>query len=262
MSINTSATSPSDFVWYEFHTPDAASAAAFYSAVLGWGTHDAGRSDRSYTFVTVGNIPIGGLLQKPAASFANGAKPGWMGYIAVDDLDKTVKRVQQAGGIVHHAMEPIPGVGSFAVVADPQDAIFVLFQPNDASSQERPAPGTPGSAAWHDLAAIDWESDFNFYSSLFGWTKADAVPMGASGVYQLFATGGAPIGGMMNRMDPAQSPGWFYYFHVDEIGAAVARVKQHGGTMTHGPSVVPGGQQIAHCLDPQGGAFGIVTPRS
>ena len=36
---------------------------------------------------------------------------------------------------------------------------------------------------------------------IFGWTKADAMPMGPAGVYQIFATRGVPIGGMMTRMD-------------------------------------------------------------
>jgi hypothetical protein len=259
-AIDTNTT-PSDFVWYELHTPDAAAAATFYQGVLGWGAQDAGQKDRKYTLVTVSNLPIGGLLEKPAASFTNEAKPGWVGYIGVGDIDAAVKRLQQAGGIVHRAVEVIPGVGSFAVVADPQGAMFVLFEPpNKGQQQQRPAPGTPGSPAWHDLAAIDWESDFAFYSGMFGWTKADAVPMGPAGVYQIFATRGVPIGGMMTRMDPSQSPGWLYYFNVEDIGTAVARATQHGGTITHGPSEVPGGQRIAQCLDTQGAAFGMVAP--
>ena len=51
-----------------------------------------------------------------------------------------------------------------------------------------------------------------------------------------------------------------YYFNVEDIAAAVARATQHGGTLTHGPSEVPGGQQIVHFLDTQGAAFGMVGP--
>lgn len=263
MSSGTQRTQPSDFSWYEFHTFDAAAAAKFYGGVLGWGAQDAGMPDRRYVFITVGETPIGGLLEKPAESFAEGAKPGWLGYIAVDDVDKFVARVQEAGGVVHRAAEDIPNAGRFAVVADPQGAMFVLFQPlQGLQHPSRREAGSPGSAAWHDLAAIDWESAFAFYSDLFGWTKSDALDMGPNGVYQIFAAGSKPIGGMMTRMDPAQSPGWLFYFNVDEIHRAIERVKQHGGTVVHGPSVVPGGQQIAHCLDPQGAMFGIVGPKA
>ncbi|HWF47533.1 MAG TPA: VOC family protein [Bryobacteraceae bacterium] len=261
MSPEALKTEPSRFVWYELHTPDAAPAEAFYKGVLGWGMQDAGMPNRPYTLVTVAGIPIGGLLQKPASGFTSGEKAGWMGYIGVEDLDAILQRLENAHGFVHRAPEEIPGVGRFAVVADPQGAIFVLFQPPKGMQQpERPSPGTPGTAAWHDLAAVEWQSDFNFYADLFGWSKSQAMDMGTSGVYQIFAVGSEPIGGMMNRMNPSQSPGWLFYFNVDDIDSAVARVKQHGGTVIHGPSVVPGGQQIAHCLDTQGAIFGIVGP--
>lgn len=253
---------PSSFVWYELHTPDAASAAAFYQPVLGWTTSESGKTDRPYTLVHASNIPVGGLLQKPAASFTSGAKPGWIGYIGVADLNASLAKHQKAGGIVHRAAETIPTVGRFAVVADPQGAIFVLFQPPNAQQQpERPKPGSPGSPAWHDLAAVDWASDFEYYAAMFGWTKSMAMDMGPNGVYQIFTSGKHPIGGMMTRMDPKQPPGWLFYFHVEQdIQKAVDRVKQHGGTIVHGPSEVPGGQQIAHCVDPQGAIFGVVTP--
>ena len=63
-----------------------------------------------------------------------------------------------------------------------------------ASDEERApaAPGTPGHVGWHELHAGDGPSAFAFYSGLFGWTKAEAMDMGPMGVYQIFATGGAP----------------------------------------------------------------------
>jgi uncharacterized protein len=85
--------------------------------------------------------------------------------------------------------------------------------------------------------------------------------MGAAGVYQIFAVGNEPIGGMMTLPDPAQGAGWFFYFHVAEIEPAIQRVKQNGGTLVHGPSPVPGGLHIAHFLDSQGASFGMVAPR-
>ncbi|HEX4229423.1 MAG TPA: VOC family protein [Bryobacteraceae bacterium] len=261
MSREALKTEPSRFVWYELHTPDAGPAEAFYRGVLGWAAHDAGMPNRRYTLVTVAGIPIGGLLQKPASGFASGEKAAWMGYIGVQDLDASLQHLKQANGVVHRTPEDIPGVGRFAVVSDPQGAIFVLFEPPKGVQQpERPPAGTLGTAAWHDLAAADWQSDFNFYADLFGWSKSQAIEMGPNGVYQIFAVGSEPIGGMMTRMDPSQSPGWLFYFNVNDINAAVGRVKQHGGTVVHGPSVVPGGQQIAHCLDTQGAIFGIVGP--
>ena len=251
----------SRFVWYELHTPDAAAAARFYQPVLGWTTRDGGIRDRKYTLVCVEDTPIGGLLEKPASAFASGEKPRWIGYIVVPDVHVFSQRVEQAGGLVHRPAEEIPGVGTFAVVGDPQSAIFTLFQPLPGIMRSEPPPlSTPGMPAWHDLGALDWPSEFQFYSNLFGWTKSDAIDMGPNGVYQIFGIGSEPIGGMMNLPGNAQGAGWMFYFRVDEIDASIARVHQHGGRLVDGPSPVPGGLQIAHCLDAQGAVFAMVAP--
>ena len=257
----TSASPVSQFVWYELHTPDAAAAAVFYEPVLGWTTRDAGIPNRKYMLVNIAGIPIGGLLEKPASSFTSGAKPGWMGYLGVSDVGLFSRRVTDAGGVIHRAAEEIPGVGTFAVAGDPQGAIFTLFQPPaEMASPAQPAARTPGMPAWHELGARNWESEFDFYSGLFGWTKAQAIDMGPNGVYQIFATGAEPVGGMVTLPNGGQAAGWLFYFHVAEIEAAVERVKQNGGKLLHGPYVVPGDQQVAQCEDAQGATFGIVAP--
>lgn len=249
---------PCTFVWYELHTPDAVTAAAFYEPVLGWTTQDASAGNRKYTMVCVRDTPVGGLLQKPPAAFSSGQKARWVGYIGVPDIHLFSKRVELAGGVVHRAAEEIPGVGTFAVAADPQGAIFTLFQPPAGMTPpERPGPSTPGMPVWHELAAADWQASFAFYSGLFGWTKAQTVDMGTSGVYQFFATGAEPVGGMMSVPQPE---GWLYYIQVAEIQAAIERVKQNGGALVSGPHEVPGGQRTAVCVDPQGAAFGMVGP--
>ena len=65
---------------------------------------------------------------------------------------------------------------------------------------------------------------------------------------------------MMTRMDKSVAPHWLYYFDVADTAATAELVKQHGGQVTRAPEAVPTGQVIAHCLDPQGGAFGLVCP--
>lgn len=64
----------------------------------------------------------------------------------------------------------------------------------------------------------------------------------------------------MRLANSAQGAGWMFYFHVAEIEAAIERVRRNGGRLVHGPAVVPGGQQIAYCIDTQGAAFGMVGP--
>lgn len=250
------------FVWYDLMTSDSKGAEEFYTRVIGWTAKDSGMSDRAYTLLSAGPVMVGGLMPIPDEARAMGVPPHWSGYIAVDDVDAYAKRVKAAGGAIHRAPEDIPGVGRFAVAADPHGAVFILFK---GSSDQEPAPvalGTPGHIGWRELHAGDGPSAFDFYSGLFGWTKDGAMPMGDMGVYQLFAIHGEQAGGMMTKMPQTPAPFWLYYFNVESIEAAITRVKEAGGQIIHGPMEVPGGRWIAHALDPQSAIFAMVGPKN
>jgi hypothetical protein len=110
------------------------------------------------------------------------------------------------------------------------------------------------------LQAGDGAGAFAFYSGLFGWTKGEAMDMGPQGVYQLFCTGGDPVGGMMTKMPEVPQPFWLYYINVAALDAAVAKVTEGGGKVIMGPMEVPGGSWIVNCTDPQGAYFALVAP--
>ena len=250
-------TSIETFVWYDVMTTDTGAAAAFYRRAIGWDARDAGAADRPYTLFSTGAAMVAGLM--PIPDHAEGAPPMWMGYIGVGDVDAYAGKVKAAGGAVHRAPEDIPGIGRFAVVADPGGAAFILFKGSNGAAPPPAPPMTPGRVGWHELRAGDGDAAFAFYSGLFGWTKAEAVDMGPLGTYQTFAAGGAPIGGMMTKTPETPSPSWLYYFTVDALDAAVERVTRGGGRLCQGPVQVPGGSWIAECTDPQGAAFAMVA---
>lgn len=251
------------FVWYDLMTTDTAGAEAFYKSVMGWGARDSGNPHVAYTILTVAGDGIGGLMAVPEDARKAGARPCWQGYIGVDDVDATAAEIKAAGGAIHHAPDDIPNVGRFAVVADPQGAIFVLFKTVGAGGQAPAVPaGTPGHAGWRELHTVDRDAAFAFYARQFGWTKGEAFEMGpVFGLYQLFAIGGVSAGGMMNKTKDWPQPLWLYYFYVDDIDAAAARVGGAGGQVLNGPQEVPGGAWIIQCLDPQGAMFALVGPR-
>jgi predicted enzyme related to lactoylglutathione lyase len=249
------------FCWCELMTTDTAAATEFYNRVIGWTAKDSGVPGMQYTVLSAGETGVGGLMELPEPVRAAGGRPGWSLYIAVDDVDAMVTRIQAAGGGVHRAPEDIPGIGRFAVVHDLQGAIFCLIKP--MTGEEAPpsvASMTTGHVGWHELHCGDLEAAFAFYAGLFGWTKDQAIDMGPMGTYQLFSTGGTAVGGMMKRIDAMPVPFWLDYFNVNDINAAVARAKEAGGQLLNGPHEVPGGSWIAQCLDPQGAMFAMVQP--
>jgi uncharacterized protein len=249
------------FIWYDLMTTDPKAAEAFYRGVLGWRAQDAGVPGRAYTIVSVGETNVGGLMALSKEDGAAGAIPVWTGYVAVDDVDACAARVKTAGGTIHHGPEDIPGIARFAMVADPQGAIFKLIKGFSKEQPKLPAPGTPGHAGWRELHAGDGASAFGFYAGLFGWTKAEAMDMGPMGIYQLFAIDGVPSGGMMTKAKEVPAPFWLFYFNVDDIEAAAKRVRDKGGEVLNGPHEVPGGAWIVQCEDPQGAMFALVGPK-
>ena len=251
-----------NFVWYELMTTDAAAAEKFYTAVVGWTAKDAGMPNMAYTLVSAGDDQVAGMMTMPPEVCAAGWKPGWVGHIGVSDVDDYTKRVKQAGGSVHREPTDIPGIGRFSVVADPQGANYMMFK--DSGEMPKPAaPMTSGHVGWHELHAADGAKAFDFYAGLYGWKKLDAMDMGPMGIYQIFAAGGSSdgMGGMMTDTQ-SPMPYWLYYFSVPSIEAAIARIKDNGGKILHGPVEVPGGMWIINGQDPQGAMFALVGPKN
>lgn len=246
------------FVWYELMTTDAAAATRFYTKVIGWGTQPFEASPEPYTMWTVDGTPIGGLMDLPEDLRRMGVPPHWMCYIGTPDVDGTTKRAQELGAQVHVPPTDIPGVGRFAMLADPQGAAFSAFTPADESPAPE-GPPKPGEVSWHELTTTDYKSAFEFYHDLFGWDRMEAMDMGPAGVYQMYGRNGIPLGGMYNKTREMGDipPNWGIYVHVQDVNPVVDKVKANGGQLLNGPMEVPGGDWIANFMDPQGAAFSV-----
>ncbi|WDR03892.1 VOC family protein [Devosia algicola] len=254
-------TKASPFVWYDVMTTDVAAAERFYSAVIGWTAADSGMADTKYSILRDGDTMVGGIMPIPDEIARHGVPPAWMGYVGVADVDAKAAEVVEAGGKVHRPPTDIPGVGRFAVIADPHGAGLIIFKPSTNDNADPVPLMAPKHIGWHELHAGDREEAFAFYEKLFGWTKVEANDMGGF-IYQTFATGGKDaVGGVMTKMDSTPYPSWVYYISVADFDAAVARVKDHGGAVLMEPMQVPGGAWIAPAQDPQGAHFSLIGMR-
>ena len=244
------------FCWYELMTTDPAVAPDFYGQIAGWGTAPfEGPGDNPYTMWMNGESAVGGIIQLPEAAVAEGAPPHWLVHISTPDLAATSTKAKELGGEVLHQME-IPTVGEFAIVRDPQGAVFSAYQPaGDTPGHDRPPE--VGEFSWNELLTENWEGAWPFYSELFGWEKTDAMDMGEMGTYQIYGRGAHPLGGMFNKPPEMPMSAWLFYIRVPDVNSAVEKVKENGGTVLNGPMEVPGGDSVAQCADPQGAAFAV-----
>jgi uncharacterized protein len=83
--------------------------------------------------------------------------------------------------------------------------------------------------------------------------------MGPMGKYQLFSVHGDVTGGMMTKSPEMPAPFWGYYFNVEGIETALARVEAAGGKKLMGPTQVPTGQWVGLAFDDQGVYFGLLS---
>jgi predicted enzyme related to lactoylglutathione lyase len=244
------------FVWHELMTTDTKSAGSFYSKVGGWNTKPW-ENDPSYTMFLAKESPMAGLMTLPDEAKAGGTPPNWLTYIGTPNVDETARHATTLGGKVLKQPEDIPTIGRFAILQDPQGAVFAAFTPLQGPQPE--SDPVLGDYSWHELMTTDWPAALKFYQSLFGWEEQSSMDMGPEmGMYQMYGRNGKMLGGMFNK--PAEQPGppvWIPYIKVPDSKQAAATAKKLGGQIVSGPMEVPGGDWIAQGIDPQGALFAV-----
>jgi len=257
-----------DFIWYELLTNDPAAAKRFYDPVVGWSINpDTVAPGLEYRMIGRGDGGnAGGVLTLDSAMAGHGARPCWLGYLAVDDTDATVARASAAGATVLRPPWDQPGVGRLALIADPQGAPFYLMDPLPSEGDPNQASDAfsvdqPQHVRWNELSTSDPDAAIDFYTALFGWDQQGDMDMGEMGKYRFIHHDGVAIGAVMPK--PAAMPAslWTYYIGVDDIDRAATAISAGGGKILNGPMEIPGGEFALNALDPQQAAFGLVGPR-
>ncbi len=221
---------PGDLGFVSLWVRDAERAATFYGHVLGW-TVDAASHQVTNTDL--------------AAGIHGGADlPTLLCCYAVADLAAARTAITEAGGTVGAARRTEHGITLDAT--DPQGAAFAVFEP--APGRKRPPLNGSGLG---ELAYVTYEvtesAGFrDFYGRVLGWTFEPGRVTDGWQVRDAHPMSGA-AGGSSRR---ATVPMWT----VDDIHAALARVREAGGTVLDEPSRQPYGLS-AECTDDQGSRF-------
>ncbi len=116
------------FCWADLGTPDRTRASAFYSGLFGWEiVKEDEKAGHDYWHIKNGEEFIGGM---PPEKYRDpNAPPSWLSYIFVSDCDAGAAKAKELGAKIHMPPSTMEDVGRMAVLADPQGAVFAIFQP-------------------------------------------------------------------------------------------------------------------------------------
>lgn len=117
---------PGSLGWVELGTRDTAGAVQFYHRVFGWSVN----AGEGYTQWGLEGLDFGGMLEM-GEQFPPEARPYWMPYFAVADVDLTAERAAALGASVVLPPVDMGGARRLSIVRDAQGAVFGMYQPGE-----------------------------------------------------------------------------------------------------------------------------------
>lgn len=243
--------------WVDLMAADLGRTQAFYRDVLGWTFTESQPEYGGYCTALLDGRAVAGL--SPTMAGMENAPHVWSVYLATEDIAAHAARAAEAGATpVFEPME-VGSFGSMGMWIDPTGAAFGMWQAHENTGFE--AYAEPGAVAWCDLMTGDPAGAQGFYAKVFDYTYQD---MGDETMaYALFTVPGGQmpaggIGGPDPRAGDAQ-PGWSVAFQVEDVDAAVRRVRDAGGSVVEDPFDFAYGR-LAVVAGPDRESFAIMTP--
>jgi predicted enzyme related to lactoylglutathione lyase len=233
--------------WTDIGVPDLRRAIDFYTALFGWEINEGPAEYGGYSMCLVDGSPVAAI----SPSQDTDTEYWWNAYFAADDLNATVKLVDDNGGTTVMAPMDVMGQGRMAIVKDPSGARFGLWQGQAHTGAQ--IVGEPDSLCWSELTTPDSATSRAFYSAVLERPVED---MGVPGFdYATVMVGEDSVAGLWGV--PGEPAHWTVYFAVDDADAAVARATAAGGTVVREATDSPYGR-FAIVADPFGAALAVM----
>lgn len=247
--------------WVDAQLSDVAAGKRFYGELFGWTFEDGAgptspdpRSTQAYSE---------GRAVAALAPKLDGRMPTvWNVYFATPDAYALARRIRAEGGRIVSDPAPVGTYGTVALAADPEGAVFGLWQAGTHPGFGR--RGEPGSFCWTEVYSRDTALVDPFYETVFGYGGTDLADAGDD--FRTWSPAGSEpgpdtaIGGrsLVAGKFPAEMPAHFLvYFNVTDCDAVAETARRLGGRLRAEPFDIPYGR-MAVIADDQGAVFAVL----
>ncbi|MEW2292060.1 VOC family protein [Streptomyces sp. NPDC006743] len=225
--------------WVDAQLSDTAAGRRFYGELFGW-TFEEKEAYGGSVLALLEGRPVAALAPK-----SDGRMPTvWTVYFAAPDMGALAARIRAGGGQIVGDARQVGHYGTAALAADPEGAVFGLWQPGRHAGFG--VRHQPGSFDWAQLYTRDTETANAFYGGLFheALFGRDTRP----------DFGRAPV----TDVFPAEMPPHFLvHFRVARAEAALGTAARLGGRVQVPPFETSYGT-VAVVADDQGASFAVL----
>jgi predicted enzyme related to lactoylglutathione lyase len=237
--------------WTDVLVPDPDAVQDFYGDVFGWDFTDP--IENGYRVARITGLDVAGIGR------VQNAPPSWNTYIRVESADAASERAVEDGGTLLMAPFDVLPAGRIAVIADPTQAVFAVWEPRERQGAQ--LINEPGTWQMSSLHSHEPETAAAFYQALFGW---EPEPLGPATLFRLPGYAGGrsrqpipqDVVAVMAPRELSVPPHWNVNLQVSDVDLTVEAARAQGGTILAPPFDTPGFRN-AIVGDPQGAVFSI-----
>jgi predicted enzyme related to lactoylglutathione lyase len=240
--------------WIDLATSDFDRAVDFYGRVFGWTFSSPGPDYGGYVNASKDGRLVAGLMPNdPQWQMPD----GWSTYFHTAGIEATIAAAIAAGGTSCGGAMEIPEKGSMAMLTDPSNAMFGLWQPTGHRGFE--VVGEAGAPVWHQLTTRDYAKALDFYRAVFGWdTQVEADTDDFRYTTAIF--GGEQLLGVMDGsvLPDGVVSQWITFLGAEDVDKTIEVVTANGGSVIRAAEDTPYGR-LAAVADPTGAGFNLAS---
>jgi predicted enzyme related to lactoylglutathione lyase len=256
MSEVTGPYEPGTPCWTDLMVPDQQAALDFYRDLFGWQGEIGPEEYGGYSVCTQRGKSVAGIMKTMSMGDQPPPPPVWTSYFSSDDADAAKAAIAANGGTEIVPVADVSTLGRMLIAADPQGAVFGIWQPREFKGAE--VVNEHGALSWNQLYVPDPKAAGPFYRAVLG---VQAAPMPDMPEFTGFKVKDRFVAGVqgMDQLPPKTPPHWLVNFNVDDADSTVAAAVHAGATLLAPAFDLEHVGRLAVIQDPQGAVFSVVS---